>query len=232
MHYHCEIVLPPDVEDIPAAIESVMRPFCEEQKDPADISRHCFWDFFVIGGRFAGSKQLAKYQGEKLDQFYQWLQDEKVTVSGIQCGKQQLNPATQIPKVDAKWNELFPSPSGVAACPIFEHSNDQYGSGVEGTIDGDISRLGDSKLVTCERLIFAHRQYDHETKKYTGPFQAMFMLQQEVWNGTNFEKTAWKGAVGAAYDMCLEWLAGYNDEYKTQNQPTEDHLCVTVDYHN
>lgn len=48
MHYHCEIWFPTRAE-IKSAIDKVMAPYCEEGS-----SKRAFWDWYVIGGRWAG----------------------------------------------------------------------------------------------------------------------------------------------------------------------------------
>lgn len=227
MHYQCEIVLPPDTVDIEAAVQSVMRQFDEKSS-----TENVFWDFYVIGGRFAGRKQIAKYDEAKLDEFNRWCKEEKITVAGIVSGKQEISPAHQIPKVDAKWNELFPHPGNVmVACPLFKHSNDQYGRDGNGTIEGDISKLGDSKAVKCSRVIFAGPSYSGETKERTGPLEAIFMLTDSQWNGVNHMDVKWDGTVQDALDQFNANLERYAEGYRKKMQPTDDWLCVTVDYH-
>ena len=69
MHFHCEIVLPPETTDIDSAIQSVMAQFDENQPDDEDHdTRHSFWDFYVIGGRWAGTKLVAQYDQAKLEE--------------------------------------------------------------------------------------------------------------------------------------------------------------------
>ena len=97
-----------------------------------------------------------------------------MTVSGVQCGKHELQPATQIPAVDAKWNEMFPSGETVK-CPLFAHSNDQYGRNDDGTIAGDISSLADSLDVECGRVIFGGPSHSGDSQ-WDGPLEATFML--------------------------------------------------------
>jgi hypothetical protein len=238
MHHHLEVILPKGTNYIAAAIESVMRAFDENRsEDEEDYdSRHAFWDFYVIGGRFAGNKQLAKYDKQRINEFHKWCEDEKITISNFVAGKQELSPASQIPKVDAKWNEMFPSPSGVAVqCPLFKHSNDQYGNDGNGTIDGDISRLGDSLDVTCSRVIFAGPSFvydrDAGTGERTGPLEAVFMLADTAWNGVNHMDIAWNKTIGDALRQFKEKLSCYAEEYRLRMTPGDDWIAVTVDYH-
>ena len=91
MHYHCEIIMP-KTKDISKSIEEIMLPFSENNEESEDHSGHSFWDWFVIGGRWAGTKEKCTYNAESLEKFYVKLQENKVTVSGIQAGKQSLEP--------------------------------------------------------------------------------------------------------------------------------------------
>ena len=221
MHYHCEIIVPAGTQDIEAAVESVMDPFDENDSDG-----NSFWDFYVIGGRFAGSKQIAKYDKEKLDAFNKWCTDEKITVDSLFAGKEEIYPSSQIPKVDGKWNELFPNSSGkIVPCPLFKHSNNQYGRDGDNTIDGDISALCDSLGVKCSRVIFAG--LSHFNKK----LEAKFMLAGDVWNGVNHMPVKWDGTIGDALRQWNENLARYSEEAKKKYCAKDDWLCVTVDYH-
>lgn len=234
MHYHCEIVLPPNTDNIAEAVESVMRPFDESpDEEPEDFdSSDAFWDFYVIGGRWAGTKLIASYDPEKIKEFRQWLADEGVTVSGVQCGKQELRPAEQIPKVDAKWNEMFPPKDGIAApCPMFQHSNDQYGKRGRGMIKGDICSLADAMKVTCERVIFAGPSYDFEAKDWAGPPGATFMLCDSTWNGVNHMQIKWDGRIGSAFEQFKDKLKHCKDTYRQAVEPQDDWITVTVDYH-
>ncbi len=234
MHYHLEIILPPQTDDIPAAVESVMRPF-DENLDPDNeesYAKHAFWDFYSIGGRYAGRKFMATLDKAKLEEFEQWCQDEEITVSGFQCGKQELSPADQIPKVDAKWNELFPQADhSIMPCPLFRHSNDPYGRDGHGMLTGDVSKLSESQTATCARVIFAGNSYNHETGDYTGPLKAVFMLAQQEWNGVNHMEVKWDGTIQNAFNQWIAQMKGYKDSYRSLVQPNDEWLCVTVDYH-
>ena len=234
MHYHCEIIIPSGTQDIEAAVKSVMAKF--DESIPHDhekySNKNSFWDFYVIGGRFAGSKQIAKYDKEKLDAFNKWCTDEKITVSGLTFGKQEIYPSDQIPKVDNKWNELFPHSSGkIVPCPMFKHSNDQFGRNGGSMIEGDISALGDSHGITCCRVIFAGASYESKSEERTGSLEAIFMLSDSVWNGVNHMDVTWDGTIGDALRQWNERLNCFAEGYKNQMQPKDDWLCVTVDYH-
>lgn len=199
MHYHCEIVIPP-TDDIEAAVKSIMAPFDEtgDESDEDYDRGNAFWDFYVIGGRMAGNKQLARYDKTQIDEFYAWLRSENVTVSGVTCGKQELSPASQIEKVDVKWNEMFPSETFLP-CPLFKHSNDQYAKGLSATLPDDVMRLADVPgALTCERVIVAGPSYESETNDWTGSLEAKFMLCQRQWNGVNHMTVEWDGTLEGA----------------------------------
>jgi hypothetical protein len=213
VHYQCEIVIAP-TDDIQAAIAKVLAPFNENNED----AQYSFWDWFVIGGRWAGNKQMAQYDQEKIAQFDQWCQDEKITVSGFRAGKSELNPASQIEKVDAKWNEMFPS-DVMVACPVFRHSNDPYKS--ESTIDGDICTFPNvPATLKCSRVIFADP--DNE---------ATFMITDSIYNGVDWLDTKWDGSFGSAVEMFKEKFSSYAETYQEKITPKDDWLVVTVDYH-
>lgn len=228
MHYHCEVVIPP-TDNVEKAIDAVMRPFDENGSD--NLCHHSFWDFWVIGGRWAGHKLMAKYDQANIDEFYAWLQAEKITVSGLRTGKEELQPASQAVKVDAKWNEMFPSPQPIP-CPLFSHSNDQYGKGLSASLPDDVTLLSDVPVgYKCSRIIFAAPSYDSAAKNWTGPLEAKFMLCYSQWNGCNHMKVAWDGTFHAALEQYRESLKGYREEFAMVACPKGDWLVVTVDYH-
>jgi hypothetical protein len=221
MHYHCEIIMPPS-KNIQETIEKILEPFCEHNEERTGNE---FWDYFVIGGRWAGTKQTCQYDAEKIEKFYQDLRDKKITVSGIQMGKQELKPASQIPMVDELWNKYFPTEDGtITACPMFAHSNNQFDS--NDLISCDISRFDEiPDGLTASRVIFAAP--DYEGKRIEGKF----MLCEDQWNGMNHMPISWDGKVKSAIDMYLKSLSNYTDEYREKYTPEESWICVTVDYH-
>ena len=229
MHEHLELVMPPQVADINEAVSSVMRPF-EEGGD--DQYTGAFYDWFVLGGRFAGNKLIQSLGDERVEEFRQWLIDEEITVSSIQFGKQEIRPESQIPRIDAKWNQMFPSKDGaIVACPLFKHANDQYGKGTDGMIDGDVSRLDESCSVKCERVIFAAQAWQSESRSWTGGMEAQFMLCSAVFNGKNVMPIKWDGTIGHALSQFNESLKNKTDEARQAITPQGDWICVTVDYH-
>lgn len=225
MHYHLEIVLPPDHENLEEAVAAVLAPFDENVEE----NRQPFWDWWVIGGRYAGQKLLAGLDQSKVTEFYQWMKDEGVTVSGFVAGKQELSPKDQIPKVDAKWREMFPQ-SKQETCPLFNHSNDQYGRVGESTIRGDISKLGESPAdLECERVIFAGREWEDDG--WTGRIRPVFMLSRDWWNGVNHLNSDWDGKVSTAIERWRKHMESYAHRYRLIHEPNDEWIVVTVDYH-
>lgn len=211
MHYHLEIIMPP-TEDVESAVREIMKPFSENE----DGNNNSFWDWYVIGGRFAGAK--LNYDKSKEDAFYAWLKEEGVTVSGVQCGKQELSPDTQALKVDAKWAEMFPE-SGLDTCPLFAHYHDQYKDSLQ---PPDVALLGSvAKDLSASAVIVTRGDR----------MEAEYMIHQSMWNGVTHIDTKWDGLVLSAVEMCKERMENYKEEYKANNTPTDDWLCVTVDYH-
>lgn len=215
----------PPTSNVKESVDAAMRPFDENHEDEDGSANHGFWDFYSIGGRFAGRKMLAKYPKEKLDEFWEWLKAEHVTVSSVTCGKQELSPSSQTAMVDIHWNEMFPSPDGkVIPCPLFRHSNDPYDKDGNGTLPGDVCLLKDAMLVECSRVVFIGPALE-------GGLEPTFMLCESIWNGVNHMPVTWDGKVGSAVDAMRKQIEFYKEEYKEKILPKDDWLCVTVDYH-
>lgn len=213
MHYHLEVIMPP-TDNVDAVIKTIMEPFSENN----DEASHTFWDWYVIGGRYAGSKVEAKLDKERMDAFYAELDKRKVTVSGLQWGKQELSPASQVPEVDALWREMFPD-SGMDVCPMFLHSNRN-----KGTLLGDICTLSECpKELSAFRVIIAC-PYDNE-------IEAQYMVAKDIWNGVMHEDTTFGGNVLWCVSNFLEKSKNYSGEFRAKSTPQDNWLVVTVDYH-
>ena len=222
MHFHCEIILPP-TDDIKTAVAQIMAPFDENlDSDDENASSYRFWDWFVIGGRWSGAHIEAKLGEERLHEFRQKLIDMKVTVSGLQAGKQELSPKDQIPMVDALWRDMFPE-SGIDVCPLFNHYNDQYSK--EGMPE-DVCLFSERPDgLTAERVIFAINRGEENG------FETYHMLQRDFWNGYNHVKSAWDGTINGAVEDYKIWLSRLTEEAREKYTPKDDWLVVTVDYH-
>ena len=217
MHYYCEIIIPP-TDDIQGAVDSIMKPF-DEQPEGEDRNCNPFWDYWKIGGRWAGTKLLARYDKERLDAFHAWMRAENITVSCVTAGKETLQPASQIGKVDAKWHEMFPSDT---VCPLFDHCPE--------TLDSDICSLKDALDLTPERVIFGGPSYSGK-HSWDGPIEATYMLCESQWNGVNHMPIKWDGTVRGALDSFREGMDRYSKEYRPHIDPQDNWLAVTVDYH-
>jgi len=220
MHYLCEIIMPP-TDNIEQAVEQILKPYCEHNEgDESDDN--AFWDWYVIGGRFAGQKLISGLDPEKLDLFYDELKELKVTVSSLQAGKQTLQPSDQIPMVDNLWKKHFPDFKG-ENCPLFSHSNDQYSE----YMNGDVMKFNDvPDDLKCARVIFAAPAYGDEDG-----FRAGYMLSDSIWNGVNHQKTDFDGVFSSAKKLFIESVKGYKKEYIEKIKPTNEWLVVSVDYH-
>lgn len=222
MHEHLEIVMPP-TDDVTAAVATVMAKFDENSADRG-YAKHGFWDWYVIGGRFAGSKFEATLDKEKLEKFQKELTDRKVTVSGLQFGKQALQPATQIPAIDALWNEYFPESKG-GPCPLFAHSNDQYKKDGQ-ELPADVMRFSEvPESLECYRVIFA------DIDSWDSEITAKEMFAKHLYNGCTFQATEYKGTFGHAVELYLGKIENYRNDYRESSTPKDDWLVVTVDYH-
>lgn len=223
MHYHLEIVMPP-VENVEEAIAQIMAPFDENGEDEdGHRNGHAFWDWYVIGGRWAGAKLEATIDPAKKEAFYDELTRRKVTVSGLQAGKQSLQPESQIPMVDALWNEFFPD-SPLKVCPFFSHFNNQYKNS-EGF--PDIMQLKDMpKALMASHVIIAG-----PTWKDDGTLGAQYMVQGSIWNGVTHVDAKWDGTVQSAIDAHAKSLERAKPEYAAKHLPQDDWFVVTVDYH-
>jgi hypothetical protein len=213
VHHHLEIIMSPDIDNVEAAVDNIMASFDENDEH----SHNPFWDWYVIGGRFSGAKLMAKYDRDKLEEFKKWLEEEHVTVSGVQAGKPALMPEDQIDKVDAKWNEMFPSESGQMACPLFQHSGP--------SLPMDVCAVGDLPALTCFRAIIATCKHNRENAEYDDYPEAVFMVAENMWNGVNFVDTTWDGTVQSAIEMFKEHWSSKGIEID------QDWIAVTVDYH-
>ena len=207
MHHHCEIILPPTT-DIQTSLNVILAQFYENTENAS----HAFWDWWVVGGRWSGQHQLARFDKKRLDSFSDLLEQKKITVSGFRAGKPELSPSDQMPVVDDLWKKHFPEYDG-EHCPLFKHAGQQ--------ILDDICLFSEiPKSLEASRVIFA----DAEGK-------ATFMLSDSIWNGVNHEKTAWDGSVSGAIVMFEEHAKHYREEYRERVLPRADWLAATIDYH-
>jgi hypothetical protein len=232
MHYLLEVVMPPvDEEDLEEAIESILSPFKEDGVDEDGYpNEHAFWDWWVIGGRWAGAKQEHLLGADNIQKFREELASRNVTVSGLQCGKPEISPAEQIPMVDALWHEWFPD-SQLEHCPLFAHSNDQYRQYLPGDVM-PLSMLPED--YTASKVIVAEPQRDwgqDGNPIIVNRFNASTMVEKEYWNGVSLIESTWSGRVSEAIETRRKKIAGCRDDYRESVEPNDNWLVVTVDYH-
>jgi hypothetical protein len=190
---------------------------------------HSFWDYYRIGGRWAGQHMLSHYPAERIDAFSNWLTEQNVTDSGFMAGNQELMPEDQIPKVDAKWNEMFPQSNGkFIPCPLFKHGGD--------AIDLDVCRLGEiGPELTCARFIVAGPGWKNRQEGCTGSMEAKFMMSDEIWNGINYEQTIWDGSINHGIKLMTEepYIKGALFGLEAENFEflPDDFWIATIDYH-
>jgi hypothetical protein len=214
-HYTAEVVIPPNY-DIQSAVEQVMDHFRDEDDD-GNKGECEWWDFWIIGGRFAGRKLECQLDESKLADFHQVLADRKVTVAGMTSGKQTLQPVSQIPMVDALWREYFPGMGD--KCLLFSHSWDQYGK--QGILPADVCKVSEvPEQLTASRVILSDFGYSDNTK-----LRASGMLVAEFWNRCDWQKTDWSGNV-------REGIERLRTNFKGERRDIDDWRVVTVDYHN
>lgn len=216
MHRHCEIIMPP-TKNIEKAVKEVLAKFNEDQGDNEDgYEKYGFWDWYVIGGRWSGNKLEQSLDRAKMEAFRAELIEKGVTVSGLQWGKQELQPASQIPMVDALWRERFPE-SPLKTCPLFKHSGE--------LLAGDVMKFADvPRTIEAARIIFAGEESGEG-------LEATYMVEDSYYNGVCWHDSKWDGTLGDALSMFEEHHKNYKAEYREQITPKADWLVVTVDYH-
>lgn len=228
MHSIVEIIVPADRgADIVSAVKEVMDHFLLRAGDGETPADHTDWfDWYTVGGRYSGEKLKASLDPDRLKEFWDELQARGTTVSGIRFGKPDLQPASQIPVVDALWREFFPGKSN--ACVLFSHARDQYGR--DGVSPDDVCRVADiPPRYGCERLILA--------ASLNGKLKPVRMLAKTFWNGVQHQNTAFDGLALAAATKWIEadregdeGLAAVGGK-SYRDYLNGDWLAVTVDVH-
>jgi hypothetical protein len=219
MHYHAEVILPANVNaaGIPDLITDLLSEYNENNSEGCNQ----FFDWLVVGGRWAGTKLEATLDKQKLEAFKERLMEMEVKVHGVVAGKQSLLPEF-IEPVDKLWREMFPDAG--QHCTLFEHANDKYDS--TSLISGDICTLDKLPLdFTAARVIFA--------APIDGEWRITGMYVREIWNGECHQKTEWDGRIMSAVAAFDQHIANYKDSYKAQIsiENLQDWIAVTIDYH-
>src|ERR1700721_3079901 len=216
MHYQLEVVMPP-TDAVETALKQILALFDENGEENEDHDRrHAFYDYYVIGGRWSANKILAALGEGRLKDFHQMLHDQHITVAGLQWGKPTLQPADQVDKVDMLWRDAFPD-APVSVCPLFDNYKGAW---------GDVMPLSEAPMgMLCAHVIVAALDYKNEK------LEAVYMIQESIWNGVTHVKAAWDGTLGAAIEGGVEKMRNYKPEYAAKRTPQPDWLVVTVDYH-
>lgn len=189
-------------------LEEILGPWDENAPD-GTRNPHGFFDYWDLGGRWSGSKlifRLKKQLGNGLiNEFQTKLSDMGVTVSAIQFGKQELTP-NWVKPVDDLWKDMTGRDE---RCPMFAHS--------DSVIEGDICPAQDVLDFECCRVIIANLPSGY---KPGDKMEIVHIQNEAVWNGVNYEKTAWNGKIGDAIENSrLHDVVG------------NDWISVTIDTH-
>lgn len=209
MHEHLEIILPPPHDwqasgAVKKDVEDIMKSFQRDEDDGG------WWDYFMIGGRWAGQHVLSRIEPAVIQSFRERLAAEKITVSGVQFGKPDLSPASQIPRVDSLWRKMVPG--GGDQCVLFGHA----------APEGDVCTVG--KLgphLNCDRLILCTRSSSGMPKPHR-------MAVASFWNGIEHQETDFNGNVAAFIEA---QSARDASAYPEPLQIGPEWIAVTVDYH-
>lgn len=211
MHYQLEVILPPGGTTLDEDLALVMDSFREEQEDGDDAPGTADWyDWWEIGGRWSGNHALAHVEPALLAAFREELHQRKVTVSGIQFGKQELSPATQIPEVDRLWREMVPRCGN--ECPLFQHSKPTGDVCLYSEVSGTLKA---KRVIICER-------------REAGGIRVRRMVVTSLWNGTEHQKTDFDGNVRAFVEAQRMSESGWPKPVDVK----DDWVAVTIDYHN
>jgi len=211
MHSHIEIIIPP-CSNVAEAVDKVMKGTCDDEDECG------WWDWYVIGGRWSGEKEQCSYDKKAIKAFNEEMNENKITISALICGKEEISPASQIPIVDAIWRKHFPGRGDV--CPFFAHGRNQY---KRDGYPSDVCCVKDIHPdLTSSRVVIAIQRPEG--------LKAVYMLVQEIWNSISWQETLWKGNVLDALKMYAEFRKERNHEY--YQEVRQDWLAVTVDIHN
>lgn len=234
MHAIAEVVVPPKFKpDLNLWVGRVMDYFLKGEGEGAKAD---WWDFWKIGGRFSGHKTLSRIPADRLAAFNKELARRKVTVSGMIFGREELQPASQIPEVDGLWREWFPGHG--ERCPLFQHAYQAHLQGPHRHVeyfDHDVCTVAEvpDDLKCVRLLVFGH------SPDYPAEVRGVRHLVTEFWNGVEHQDTKFDGKVKPALDAMIRGVGRPprdREDYKTKELRAfgfdKDWLVVTVDYHN
>ena len=204
MHYHVELIMPPSpLVQIQERVGELLSPLSQSVAHRAGTLEYLY-DWYQIGGRFAGAKMSLRLDPERLHKFRQELYGEAFTndTRDLLIGQKQFWGARDLPKVDALWRKWFPEEE-VDACPLFDH----YPAG-----DQDICRVDRiPDNLTAHAVVVGNED------------KVVFQLKTENWDSTRceFQDTGFDGSVLNALRQCR--ACGV--------EPSKNWLAVTLDCH-
>lgn len=205
MHFRVEVIMPP-TDDVEKQLEVIMAPFSENSEDPNCDYIPKWWDWYVIGGRWRGEKAKEKLDNDTLKKFYDVL-------------KMRGNEMVQS-EIDAVYRKHFPDQG--ETCPFVRKDwHEQYDTTLT-----DVWKLEDvNQAGTANKLIIAGPEHDEN-------ITTLELFQHDIWNGVNFEITAWDCTIGGALRKYVEKIDRYKEEYREKITPQPNWLVITVDCHN
>ena len=204
MHYHLELIMPPSpLIQIQERVRELMFPLSQAVAHSEGTTAYLY-DWYQIGGRFAGAKMLGRLDPERLHKFRQELYGEAFTNDArpVVIGQTGLWRTQDLPKVDALWRKWFPEEE-IDACPLFDH----YPAG-----DQDICRVDQiPDTLTADAVLVGNED------------KVVFQLITEIWDSTKqeFQDTGFDGSVLNALRQCR--ACGV--------EPSQNWLAVTLDCH-
>ena len=202
-HYHVELIMPPTpwfaIEDRVLDILLPLRKGDDEETWPADP----LYDWYKIGGRFAGTKYGLGCDPKRLRKFYEELYSEAFATDVTVIGGARFWSDSDLPKVNALWRKWFPEDE-VGTCPFI---------GPYPTGEQDICRVDRIPDELAADAVVVGNEAD----------QVVFRLAIEIWDSARqeFQRTGFDGSVPDALRRC-----------RAQGiEPAGDWLAVTLDCH-
>lgn len=188
MHYHAEVWVP-KVEWAVDLVGRLMELYSENNED----SRHSFWDWYVIGGRWSGEHTqwvLKKRYPEQYEKF--WKEFEKNELGWVSKTKSE---ASQKARAVELFKKTFPKWKG----PLIVGRDIYHKEGMSDDIMEATKIEWD--LFSCATMILpidsSDCQEDFKKEAETDPYHLgrrigprHNLYLSEIWNGSVFQKTA------------------------------------------
>lgn len=253
MHYHLEVILPPDAGETEAEVEDAV----SEVLAPYSEDRHYSWGEDVGFLASTSSEEAIDRRLEEIierEHTSRWAFWDYWSVGGRWTGSHDLSHiapsdldafrkaevAHQFTVSGVQFGRPTLQPASQAEevdrrwreafpqsplkqCPLFDHAGGR-----------DIHRLGYvGEHLTASHLILAtHSHVPAEDRapdasRWSGPLKVERMWLSQVWWAGTWMETAWDGRIP---DFEKEF-GHYAPEWQEGNMPNEDWWIVTVDYH-